>query len=103
MQNLTMHEVKAVSGASFDIFDLAYLWAGYNNLGLVNTMLVGATVGLGLGLINVMMPASGSVVVGASSTATWILLPGMMGAGLAAVEYYIGSCAASWSTVSSSK
>lgn len=96
MQSLTTHETQAVSGASFDMFDLAYLWAGYNNLGMLNTMLVGATVGLSLGLINVMMPASGAAVIGASSTATWIILPGLMGAGLATVEYYIGSCAASW-------
>lgn len=95
MHSLTTHEVQSVSGASFDLFDLAYLWAGYNNLGLVNTILVGATVGLSLGLINVMMPASGSVVIGASSTTTWIILPCLMGAGLATVEYYIGSYAAS--------
>ena len=97
MRSLTTHEIHSISGGSVDIFDLGYLFAGYNHLDMGYTVLAGTGLGLGAGLLNYLFPIAGAApVAGFLSSAMIIAAPAGVGACLAFLEYQIGSYCSSW-------
>lgn len=97
MRSLSTQESLTVSGGGVDLFDLGYLFAGYHHFDMNYTLLAASVMGTTFGLIKVIYPAANATpIVGFFATAAWIAIPALYSAGLAFVEYQIGSYSAKW-------
>ena len=92
MRSLSTQELKTVCGGGVDLLDLGYLFAGYHHFNMNYTLLAATMVGATFGLIKVVTPAANAEpLVGFFANAAWVVIPALYSAGLAFVEYQIGS------------